>query len=71
MSWFFEKVNKVDKSLFKVTKRHKDNIQNKQKLEMKMGHNGHWGNRENHKYLFQKSVLQQLGKSEIKEQFSW
>jgi hypothetical protein len=48
-SWFFEKINKLDKSLSKLTKRHRDSIQIN-KIRKKKGWN--WGNIYLFIYLF-------------------
>jgi hypothetical protein len=61
-SWFFEKSNKIDKALGKLTERQKDHTQiNKnQKLEGRHN-NGHQGNLRNHWVLLQKPVFYKIG----------
>ena len=49
MSWFFERINKIDKPLSKLTKRKRKNIQMNKIRNEKGGHNNrHKGNTENH-----------------------
>ena len=45
MSWFFEKVNEIDKPLTRLTKKRREKTQmNKIRNEKRSTHNGYYGN---------------------------
>ena len=59
-SCFFEKINNIDKSLSKLIKRQRENIQiNKIRNEKGRHNNRHGGNLENHQVILQKGMGRQ------------
>ena len=52
-SWFFEKINKIDKPLSKLTKRQRENIQINKVRNKNGDNNRHGGNPENHLDILQ------------------
>ena len=68
-SWFFEKINKIDKSLPRLTKGHRDSISNKIRNEKGDIKTETEEIQKNHKILLQKPVLNTIGESGGNGQF--
>jgi hypothetical protein len=69
-SWFFKKINKIDKPLARLTRGHRDSILIN-KIRVKGGHNNIiWGNPKNHEIILQKPILNKTGKPGRNGQFS-
>jgi DNA repair exonuclease SbcCD ATPase subunit len=62
-NWFFEKINKIDGSLARLTRGHRDSIQINKIRNEKGEITTETGNLKNHQALLQKPILNKTGKS--------
>ena len=61
-SWFFEKINKIDKPLARLTRGHRDSILIKNQKWKGRHNNRSWRNPKHHQILLQKAILNKTGK---------